>query len=101
MAASAPVWQFSVDCGRFSNVTTSTFKKADPQCPTLISKSWDAINQLAKTEKGLLQLTDIFNLCEPLKNGDDLKSWLSDIYVDVAMSNYPYPVNFLSILPGK
>ena len=75
LAASAPVWQFSVDCGRFSNVTTSTFKKADPQCPTLISKSWDAINQLAKTEKGLLQLTDIFNLCEPLKNGDDLKSW--------------------------
>ena len=101
LAASAPVWQFDAACGAFSNVTTSTFRKADTDCPSLILSSWQAIDNVGKTKAGLKQLTSIFRLCETLTDVNDLKGWLNEIYVDVAMSNYPYASSFLSDLPGR
>ena len=100
IAASAPIWQFTADCGSFSGVTTSAFTKANPDCPTIISSSWDAINSLAGSSEGLKQLTDIFRLCKPLKSGDILKDWLAEMYGDIAMGNYPYTTTFLAPLPA-
>jgi lysosomal Pro-X carboxypeptidase len=100
IAASAPIWQFTADCDAFSAVTTSAFQKANPQCPDIIRSSWDAINTLATSSEGLEQLTKIFRLCSPLKSGGSLKDWLSDIYGNIAMANYPYSTDFLSQLPA-
>ena len=100
LSASAPVWQFVAQCDSFSNVTTNAFKKVDPECPKLILSSWKAINNLSKSKHGLKQLTSIFKLCDPLTSGDLLKAWLNDIYVNIAMANYPYSNNFLSPLPA-
>jgi len=100
LAASAPVWQFVAACDSFSNVTTNSFKQADPSCPKLIASSWEAINNLGKTTGGLKKLTLIFRLCETLTDINSLKAWLNDIYVNTAMANYPYANSFLSPLPA-
>jgi lysosomal Pro-X carboxypeptidase len=45
-----------------------------------------------------------WKLCSPLKNDDDvlkLKEWISEVYVNLAMVNYPYSANFLAPLPGN
>lgn len=100
IAASAPIWQFTADCDSFSAVTTSAFKKADSRCPDIVRQSWDAINSMSGSSEGLTQLSQIFRLCSPLKSGQILKDWLSEMYGDIAMANYPYPANFLAPLPA-
>jgi lysosomal Pro-X carboxypeptidase len=100
VAASAPIWQPVADCDSYQAITTNTFRKTDPNCSMLIRVSWDAINELAMTTQGLTQLTQIFKLCSPLKNVDDLKDWLIDVYGTIVMVDYPYPANFLAPLPA-
>jgi len=49
-------------------------------------------------------LTENWKLCEPLENSDDvaqLKYWATDVYVALAMVNYPYEANFLASLPAN
>ena len=52
---------------------------------------------------GMDWLSKTWKLCKPLKNSDDVKkvkSWLNEVYVNLAMVNYPYPSTFLADLPG-
>ena len=100
IAASAPIWQFTADCDSFSAVTTSAFDKADMKCTEIIRQSWDAINSMSGSSSGLKELTEIFRLCDTLGSGQILKDWLTDIYGNIAMANYPYATNFLSPLPA-
>lgn len=49
-------------------------------------------------------LSQKWKLCSPLTNDVDvvtLKEWMSEVYVNLAMVNYPYPANFLAPLPGN
>ena len=55
---------------------------------------------MSSTTEGLHNLSEIFKLCSPLTKSDDLKSYLNDIYGNIAMANYPYPSKFLSDLPA-
>lgn len=53
--------------------------------------------------EGKSWLSEQWKLCSPLEADSDvtiLKNWLAEIYVDLAMINYPYPANFLTPLPG-
>ena len=69
-------------------------------CPKVISRSWNIINKICQSTEGLKQLTSIFKLCSPLKSATELKDYLSDVYGNVAMANYPYPAGFLAPLPA-
>lgn len=43
-------------------------------------------------------------MCVPLSTDGDvikLKDWISELLVNLAMVNYPYPANFLAPLPGN
>lgn len=105
LAASAPVWQFTgmTKCGDFLHVVTRTFNHTSPNCALNIAKSWSVIDSIGDTGSGKTFLTDTFQLCSPIKTSDDvdeLKAWLQDTYVDLAMVDYPYPSNFLAPLPG-
>lgn len=54
--------------------------------------------------EGKSWLSEQWKLCSPLAADSDvtiLKNWLAEIYVDLAMINYPYPANFLTPLPGN
>lgn len=53
---------------------------------------------------GKAWLTENWKLCKPLQEDDDvmeLKYWASDVYVALAMVNYPYEANFLAHLPAN
>ncbi|XP_075226337.1 lysosomal Pro-X carboxypeptidase [Lycorma delicatula] len=105
LAASAPIWQFTglTKCEAFNQVTTSAYEKAAKNCPQNIRQTWKEINNLAKTDEGRSWLSKNWTLCQPVKNETDvsnLKMWLVETMIDVAMANYPYPANFLGELPG-
>lgn len=54
-------------------------------------------------DTGKVWLKQNWNLCRILNGTDDivaLKEWLSDIWTNLAMVNYPYPANFLAPLPA-
>ncbi|XP_046435157.1 lysosomal Pro-X carboxypeptidase isoform X1 [Neodiprion fabricii] len=105
IAASAPILQFTgiTECGAFARVVTSDFRIAHPECPQTILKSWTAIANVTSTENGRKWFSENWKLCQPLKNSSDikvLKDFLTDIYGNLAMVNYPYASNFLAPLPA-
>lgn len=99
LAASAPVRQFVIECDSFAKVTTNTFKRAQKTCPEVIASSWPIMDKYSETEQGLQILSQVFHLCDPLTDVQQLKDWLSDLYGNAAMGDYPYEANFLSNLP--
>lgn len=101
LAASAPIWQMISDCDTFAHINTNTFQLANPACPSIIKTSWSVINQFGKTAAGLKQITNTLKLCKPLDSVDTLKSYLIDVYGDMAMSDYPYETSFLNPLPAN
>lgn len=59
--------------------------------------------KIAETDAGKAWLSQEWKLCKPLKTDADVQAltdWLTEIYGNVAMVNYPYPTNFLAPLPG-
>ncbi|XP_029458074.1 lysosomal Pro-X carboxypeptidase [Rhinatrema bivittatum] len=105
LAASAPIWQFEqiVPCNTFYGIVTNDFRKSGPGCAESILTSWEAINRLSSTDKGLFWLSTAFHLCSPLKTKEDarvLKAWLSETWVNLAMVDYPYAADFLQPLPA-
>lgn len=106
IASSAPIWQFTgmTPCNDFYKVTSSVYRNTSPECGLTISASWKAINNVTKSDSGKTWLTDNWKLCKPLKDSDDvaqLKYWATDVYVALAMVNYPYEANFLAPLPAN
>ncbi|KAF2887399.1 hypothetical protein ILUMI_18774, partial [Ignelater luminosus] len=59
--------------------------------------------EVASTNEGKTWLSSKWKLCKPLQNDTDIQSlldWLTEIYGNLAMVNYPYPTNFLAPLPA-
>ncbi|XP_020292385.1 lysosomal Pro-X carboxypeptidase [Pseudomyrmex gracilis] len=106
IAASAPILQFTdiVSCEAFARIATSDFRASNPTCPQLIHRAWSTITEVTSNDEGKKWLSDNWKLCEPLKtveNINTLKDFLQDIYIDLAMVNYPYETDFLAPLPGN
>ncbi|KAL0102798.1 hypothetical protein PUN28_018233 [Cardiocondyla obscurior] len=106
IASSAPLLQFMscVECDTFTRITTSDYRAANPTCPELIKRTWSTITNVTSNDQGKKWLSDNWKLCEPLKTAEHvktLKDFLQDVYVNLAMVNYPYEANFLAPLPGK
>ncbi|XP_045413206.1 lysosomal Pro-X carboxypeptidase [Lemur catta] len=104
LAASAPIWQFEdlVPCGVFMKIVTTDFRKSGPYCSDSIRRSWDAINRLSNTSRGIQWLTEAFHLCSPLASEkiQRLKDWITETWLNLAMVDYPYASNFLQPLPA-
>lgn len=60
--------------------------------------------QSKKGAAGYRNLSQTFNLCDPLdpaKNGyRHLLGWVRNAFASIAMVNYPYPATFLAPLPA-
>lgn len=55
-------------------------------------------------DEGKKWLSSNWKLCEPLKTAENvqtLKDFLQEVYINLAMVNYPYETNFLAPLPGN
>lgn len=70
-----------------------------PECASNIRLAWDRIYASASTGvTGLAALTNAFQLCSPLTNGDEvdhLVDFLAFAWDTLAMGNFPYPSNYL------
>ncbi|KAJ8941434.1 hypothetical protein NQ318_016066 [Aromia moschata] len=106
IASSAPIWQFKdlTPCENFNRIVTNVFEGfGGEKCSRTIKNSWNAIRSVTKDDTGKVMLSKLWNLCTPLKTKDDIDNiidWLTNVYTDLAMANYPYPVNFLAPLPA-
>ncbi|XP_055351544.1 lysosomal Pro-X carboxypeptidase-like [Paramacrobiotus metropolitanus] len=106
LASSAPILQFDdmVPCNTFAQIATRDYKLAAPSCPDLIRKSWSIIQNFWRSKDNRDWLRDTFNLCGVLdeKNSTlaDFRAWLFAGWTYMAMTDYPYPTNFLKPMPG-
>lgn len=107
IAASAPVVQFTgyTSCDAFSKIVTNVFENSGHQCTYCIKNSWSFLRELATTEIGRRNLNTIFKFCPGsqvthVDNATQLVNWLTDIYGNLAMINYPYETNFLNPVPA-
>jgi lysosomal Pro-X carboxypeptidase len=106
LAASAPVLQFEgtgVSQWIFNEIITNDFADAGTGCADNIREAFNIINQYGETSSGLAQISEIFKICQPLENQNDLANfinWVESALDYLAMTDYPYPSNFLEPLPG-
>jgi len=108
IAASAPIAQFTSPPDAFGRIVTSDFTAAAPNgtCSKSIRKSWDALDRMAAlpNNTGLDWLNTNWKLCTAFndkQNVTDLKAYLSDLWTNLAMMDYPYPTSFLAPLPAN
>ncbi|KAJ8978008.1 hypothetical protein NQ317_002770 [Molorchus minor] len=106
IASSAPIWLFDdlTPCETFYGITSDVFGHYGTEhCNKTIQLSWEVIRNVTKTDKGKAFVSATWKLCDHLKTAadvDKLIDWLSNIYVNLAMINYPYPTDFLVALPA-
>ncbi|XP_047127027.1 lysosomal Pro-X carboxypeptidase isoform X1 [Hydra vulgaris] len=106
ISSSAPILAFvdMNDCELFYQISTNDFKLAGGNaCATSIRNSWQTVLNVGESDTGRLKISELFKLCKPLKTFDDvynLNNWFSEVWVNLAMVNYPYPANFLEDLPA-
>jgi lysosomal Pro-X carboxypeptidase len=103
LASSAPILQFEdlVPPEIFYDIVSNDFKRESTSCFETIKESWNVLATEGQKNNGLTQLTNTFRLCKKLKKVEDLSDWLDSAYSYLAMTNYPYPTEFLMPLPGN
>ena len=95
IASSAPIFQFSIDCGTQYSLVTKAFERdGGLECVEVIRRSWNVLEKLGLSEKGRAIISKTFSLCEPLKTFENvyqLRDKLALSYLFLAMENYPHP----------
>lgn len=107
LAASAPIAQFTSPCEAFYRIVTSDYNTAaaNGTCSSAIRQSWSALDRLGQeaNNTGLDWLSANYKLCQPFTHPDNvtlLKGYLTDMWTNLAMMDYPYPTSFLAPLPA-
>ncbi|KAG0423992.1 hypothetical protein HPB47_000247 [Ixodes persulcatus] len=104
LASSAPILLFKgvTPCNAFDEVVTKAFAKESDQCTNAIRTSFEVMRKQAATEEGAKALKEQFRLCQPIapSNYTVLRDWFADVYVNLAMVNYPYATKLLLPVPG-
>ncbi|PVD22562.1 hypothetical protein C0Q70_18379 [Pomacea canaliculata] len=102
IAASAPIYMLdpSTDKSFFFNHVTYDFLEVSDNCVASIKAGFEAMDKLAQAgPQGLATLTSDFQLCSPLADSGPsyrhLLLWLRNAFTNLAMFDYPYPVDFL------
>lgn len=104
LAGSAPILQFTgaYECNKFMQIVTKDFEGYSPNCSKSIAESWLAMRALATTQSGVRQLSSAFNTCSELSEQqvEWLIGLLSNIWVNMAMTDYANKASFLSDMPA-
>ncbi|XP_053677966.1 lysosomal Pro-X carboxypeptidase [Anopheles nili] len=107
IAASAPIRQFQgvTPCGIFNQILSSVFNLAyKPECVANIRRSWVTLQNYSTTADGLRMLNEKFKFCTNVTKASDVTEtffeYLTDVYGNLAMINYPYESNFLAPVPA-
>ena len=105
LASSAPVAMFPGLVDQYAYFEAVSFDFAQTahgtECFDRIHRSLLDINERAKTQRGLEELSHAFSLCKPLKDSadvDQLQYFINNGFTFLAMMDYPYPTEFLQPL---
>lgn len=103
LAGSAPTMQFAntkYDCAAFNQIVTKDFEGYSTNCSKSIAESWRVMRAFANSSSGQSALRAAFNLCPASKlDIETLISLLTDIWVNMAMTDYASKASFLSVMP--
>jgi lysosomal Pro-X carboxypeptidase len=104
LAASAPILQFPelYDCSGYFKIVTKDFENYSKSCSDSIRNSWPAVKRLGASEEGRKWLKSNFRLCQDLEEEDieSFMAWISSLYEDLAMTDYPNAASFLQPMPA-
>lgn len=88
----------------FGKIATDDYAKIDPKCPKIIRESWDYLMAMKTRKSDWPALKTVFNTCDPIQNEkdiDNLYDHLMNGFYYMAMTNYPYPTDFLAKMPAN
>ena len=105
LAASAPLFHFpgTVDSEKFNYIVTEDYKSLDPQCATNAYAGFMFLTDYASSSQYYYTFQEIFRTCEVIKSSDDVQNlinYVNGAIVYMAMTDYPYPTNFLNPMPA-
>lgn len=105
LAASAPIFHFpgTVDPELFNYIVTEDYNNVDPNCPTNAYAGFQALNNNAGNSQYYFTFQQIFKTCQYIKSADDVQNlinYVNGALVYMAMTDYPYPTNFLNPMPA-
>ncbi|OMO90327.1 Peptidase S28 [Corchorus olitorius] len=97
LASSAPILYFDDITPQNGYYVTATkdFRETSENCYNTIRQSWFEIDKVALQQNGLMELSNIFNSCMPLYSSEELKNYLSFVYLFSAQYDNP-PYNLVS-----
>lgn len=105
LAASAPFLYFkdapTAPMYGYSKITTDDFRNQLEKSPDLIKEGFIAL--VEATEDQYAEISELFSTCTPIQNSTDIYNLYyhySAAYQFMAMTDYPYPANFLEPMPA-
>eukprot|EP00268_Persea_americana_P053779 TRINITY_DN6119_c0_g1_i1.p1 TRINITY_DN6119_c0_g1~~TRINITY_DN6119_c0_g1_i1.p1 ORF type:complete len:248 (-),score=12.96 TRINITY_DN6119_c0_g1_i1:799-1542(-) len=97
LAISAPILYFDdiTPENGYYTIVTKDYKEMSESCYNTIRQLWFEIDQNASQPNGLTALSNKFRTCSLLKNAQELKDYLEDMFVVSAQYDNPpkYPVS--------
>jgi hypothetical protein len=104
---SAPILYFqgapSAPENEFGDIATRDFAARLDKSPTLIRESFEYMMDMKQRPDTWSQIDSIFNTCTAVSSEQDVEylyEHLSNGYLYMAMTDYPYPANFLEPMPA-
>ncbi|RNA22743.1 lysosomal Pro-X carboxypeptidase isoform X1 [Brachionus plicatilis] len=100
LASSAPVSQ--EDCYDYGRILTDVLRNTDQECPLVVSKVWNVINKMSKSQNGLDKLGKTFKICGKISPDEIpyLKRLIEDAVIFIVQSNYHHETNIVKPLPA-
>ncbi|OMO58224.1 hypothetical protein CCACVL1_25531 [Corchorus capsularis] len=97
LASSAPILYFDdiTPQNGYHVAATRDFRETSENCYNTIRQSWFEIDKVALQQNGLMELSNIFNSCMPLYSSEELKNYLSSVFLFSAQYGNP-PYDFVS-----
>jgi pimeloyl-ACP methyl ester carboxylesterase len=109
LAASAPILYFkdapSASPDAFSEIATADFAGVfnDSRCSLGIKEGFELLMDLKNRPDDWAQLSEIFNTCDQIDSAEKIQNLyehLSNGFLYMAMTDYPYPSAFLEPMPA-
>jgi pimeloyl-ACP methyl ester carboxylesterase len=107
LAMSAPILYFqgapSAPEDAFGDICTEDFRAQLDKSPALIRESFEIMQSMKARTDTWSYLDQTFNTCSGIQTEQDIEylyEHLSNGYLYMAMTDYPYPANFLEPMPA-
>ena len=105
LASSAPIIYFkgATPVDGFFKIVNYAFSKGHPECSKNIKKVHELLLDIKNYPEKIKALQKTFNTCQATKTAadvDKLIGFIDNAYIYMAMTNYPYPTEFLAPMPG-